>query len=83
MPGLVHDAHAAAAEHLLDFMTWDLGHIRPKTASPVGRPSGELAFRRRKHRIQFSVAGEFSPPTLAHLWQQFGAIAAHLFWRLL
>ena len=82
MPGPVDDAHAAAAQHLQDFVARDLGQIgRGRLRRWV--LERRVGHRRREQRIQLGVAGEFSPPTLADLRQQLGAIAAYLFRRML
>ena len=57
MPGPVDDAHAAAAQHLVDFIAGDPGQLGRGRRSTAGRRV-ELERRRREQRIQFGVAGE-------------------------
>ena len=82
LPGLVDHAHPAAAEQFVDFMPRDLGQVgRGQLRRRVA--GCRVGHQRREQQIQVGVAAEFSTPMLADLREQFGAIAADLFGRML
>ncbi len=78
MPGLVDNAHAAVAEHGLDFVAGDGRQAgaacRGSRASGAGPVPG-----RREQRLELRLDDAQLVPALANLGQQLGAIAADLF----
>ena len=82
VPGLVDDAHAAAAQHLVEFMPGIWG--RSAEAGSAKGAEGRVGPERREHRIQLGVAVRvFAANRSTDLRQQLGAMAADFFRRLL